>query len=142
MSGRYIPEKLKRAVQKRAKERCEYCQSWRWNAIHTFNIDHLIPLDKGGKSELNNLALSCGGCNSAKSNKITATDPLTKEEVPLYNPRRHNWNDHFVWSDDFLDIIGLTPIGRASVELLRLNRVGLRNLRRLAKMAGEHPPGN
>ncbi|MCB0553442.1 MAG: HNH endonuclease [Phaeodactylibacter sp.] len=142
MSGRYIPEKLRLAVQERAGERCEYCQSWRRNAIHTFNIDHLLPLDKGGKTELSNLALSCGGCNSAKSNKVTAVDPLTKEEVPVYNPRQHNWNDHFVWSDDFLEVIGLTPIGRASVQLLRLNREGLRNLRRLARMAGEHPPGD
>lgn len=140
MSGRYIPEKLKRAVQKRAKGRCEYCQSWGRNAIHTFNIDHLIPLEKGGKTELNNLALSCGGCNSAKSNKITAADSLTKDEVPVFNPRRHKWADHFAWSDDFLSVIGLTPIGRASIELLRLNRKGLLNLRRLTKMAGEHPP--
>ena len=52
MSGKYIPVKLKMAVRERAKERCEYCQSWRRNAIHTFHIDHLIPRDKGGKTEL------------------------------------------------------------------------------------------
>lgn len=140
MSGRYIPKGLKKTVINRAKERCEYCQSWQHNAIHSFHIDHLVPVDKDGKTELNNLAFSCGGCNSAKSDKVTAIYPVTKLVVTIFNPRQHKWEDHFAWSNDFLEIIGLTPIGRGSVELLRLNRPGLRNMRRLAKLAGEHPP--
>lgn len=81
MSGRYIPVKIRAEVIQRANERCEYCQSWMKNAIHTFNIDHIIPLDKGGKSNIENLALSCGGCNSAKSDKVTAIDSLTNTDV-------------------------------------------------------------
>ncbi len=88
------------------------------NVIHTFNIDYITPLDKGGKSNLENLALSCGGCNSAKSDKITAIDPLTNTDVVIYNSRTHKWNEHFAWSNDYLEVIGLTAIGRASVDLL------------------------
>ncbi len=94
MSGRYIPVKIRAEVIQRANERCEYYQSWMKNAIHTFNIDHIIPLDKDGKSNIENLALSCGGCNSAKSDKVTAIDSLTNTDVLIFNPRIHKWNEH------------------------------------------------
>ena len=35
---------------------------------------------------------------------------------------------------------GLTPIGRVTVALLRLNRDYVLNLRKLLMLAGEHPP--
>ncbi|WNZ24154.1 mitochondrial large ribosomal subunit protein uL30m [Leptolyngbya sp. NK1-12] len=34
------------------------------------------------------------------------------------------WSEHFAWSEDTTLIIGLTPIGRATVQTLRLNRAG------------------
>ncbi|MEZ5039824.1 MAG: HNH endonuclease signature motif containing protein [Saprospiraceae bacterium] len=140
MSGRYIPIELKIKILKRANERCEYCQSWMRNAIHTFHIDHVIPLDKEGETEFENLALSCSGCNSAKSTKIAAKDPVSKDMVSLFHPRQQKWEDHFVWSEDFIEMIGLTAVGRATIIHLRLNRIGLKNMRRLTTLAGEHPP--
>jgi hypothetical protein len=47
---------------------------------------------------------------------------VSGEIVPLYHPRRDRWDTHFVWSDDFLLIVGLTPTGRATVATLFLNR--------------------
>lgn len=140
MPGKTLSRKLRKMVIERAKSRCEYCQSWMHNAIHPFNIDHIIPEKEGGTNDLNNLALSCGGDNNNKGDKTKAEDPITKEIVPLYHPRKDEWSTHFAWSEDFLEIIGLTPIGRASVVLLKLNREGLRNMRRLTITAGEHPP--
>jgi len=110
------------------------------NAIHTFNIDHIIPLDNKGTTSLDNLALSCGGCNSAKSNKLTAIDPVTKQIAPIFNPRKQDWVEHFAWSDTFLKMLGLTPTGRASIKLLKLNRKGVINMRKLTMLIGEHPP--
>jgi hypothetical protein len=49
------------------------------------------------------------------------------------------WQDYFQWSDDDLLIIGKNPIGRATVELLQINREANINLRKLLKMAGMHP---
>lgn len=37
-------------------------------------------------------------------------------------------------------MLGRTPIGRATVEALHLNRPELVNLRRLLRDVGEHPP--
>jgi hypothetical protein len=60
--------------------------------------------------------------------------------VPLYDPRRHRWRDHFEWSPDFALIVGVTPTGRATVETLHLNRDKVVNLRRVLFAMGEHPP--
>jgi len=39
-------------------------------------IDHIVPLSKGGRDTLDNLALACVACNRAKGDKIPegATD--------------------------------------------------------------------
>ena len=71
-----------------------------------------------------------------------ADDPLTGELVPLFHPRQHEWQMHFAWSDDTLLIVGLSPIGRATVERLHLNRSGVRELRKILRDASKHPPGN
>jgi hypothetical protein len=60
--------------------------------------------------------------------------------MPLFHLRQQNWAEHFAWTEDFLHIIGLTPTGRATIELLRLNREGVVNLRKVLHLAGEHPP--
>jgi hypothetical protein len=57
----------------------------------------------------------------------------------LFNPRRQLWKQHFSWSEDFLQIIGRTPTGRATVEALHLNRPELVNLRRALLLIDEHP---
>jgi len=44
------------------------------------------------------------------------------------------------WSDDSTLVLGLTPIGRATVATLCLNREGVLNLRRTLYTLGEHPP--
>lgn len=53
-----------------------------------------------------------------------------------------NWKEHFMWSDDFLYIIGMTDIGRATVQSLYLNRAGVVNIRHLLLLSGKHPAQN
>jgi len=69
-----------------------------------------------------------------------AADSVSGEPVPLFHPRNHHWRDHFAWSEDGTEVLGLTPTGRATVVALQLNREGLVNLGRLLFAAGEHPP--
>jgi hypothetical protein len=59
--------------------------------------------------------------------------------VHLFNPRRQAWTAHFDWSEDLLEIIGLTPTGRATVAKLRLNREKARIIRSLLLDFGHHP---
>jgi HNH endonuclease len=135
-----IPAKLRRLVIARARGRCEYCLSPVSHAVSSFAIEHIIPVEKDGKTIASNLALSCQGCNNHKHIKTKAIDPLTKRQVPLFNPRRRKWNEHFAWNEDCSLVIGLTPVGRATVPALQLNRPGVVNLRQLLYAAGKHPP--
>ena len=105
-----------------------------------FTIDHVIPLTKSGIDTFDNLALACFHCNRRKGDKLTVLDPVTGEEVLLFNPRRNVWNEHFIWSADKLFIIGLIPIGRATVEALQFNRERVINIRAADIAAGRHPP--
>ncbi|MEA5549681.1 HNH endonuclease [Anabaena cylindrica UHCC 0172] len=140
MTDSKLTNQLKQEVRLRAKSCCEYCYSQEKFATHSFSIEHIKPLSKGGESNFDNLALSCQGCNNYKYNKTEIQDPVSREIVPIYHPQQQNWQEHFSWNENYTLIIGLTPIGRATVELLRLNREGLVNLRRILYAMGEHPP--
>jgi hypothetical protein len=104
------------------------------------HIKHLIPRAQGGSSERSNLWLSCARCNSYKVTQTEALDPQTGSRVALFNPRTQRWSEHFPWSDDGVRILGLTPAGRATVEVLRLNNPYIVPARRLWLLAGWHPP--
>jgi len=137
---RKIPEGIQNKVRIRANHLCEYCHaSEKWQYVR-FTVDHVIPLTKGGIDKLNNLALACFHCNRRKSDKLTAFNPQTGEEVSLFNPRRDAWNEHFIWSEDGLFIIGLTPVGRATIAVLEFNRERVINIRAADIAVGRHPP--
>ena len=112
----HISRKLREAVTERASGCCEYCRSQASFATEKFSMEHIVPKQLGGKATLDNLALSCLGCNSHKHTKILGRDPESGRDVPLYHPRKQRWLDHFEWREDFTIIVGLTPTGRATVE--------------------------
>jgi HNH endonuclease len=140
MTERYVPGALRRLVTERAAGYCEYCRCPAKYSAQSFAVEHIIPRHADGPTVADNLALACQGCNAHKSVKIIAVDPITSVSVPLFHPRQHRWRDHFSWSEDFTEIIGLTPTGRATVAVLQLNRAGLIHLRRVLYAFGEHPP--
>lgn len=140
MTDKYIPVELRRQVKERAGNCCEYCRYPGCYSPQTLSIDHIVPREAGGQTSADNLAQCCQGCNSHKSARMKALDPVSGAQVTLFNPRQQQWNEHFAWSEDFLFVTGLTPIGRATVEALLLNREGLVNMRRVLYAIGEHPP--
>ncbi|MBK8490432.1 MAG: HNH endonuclease [Saprospirales bacterium] len=140
MPRRYISESTKRAVEERADGRCEYCMSLRKFSPQPFIIEHIIPISKGGSDASENLALSCGGCNGPTNIKRRKRwIPLLATKL-LFQPRNYDWATHFEWDAEYLQIIGLTPTGRATINALRLNRQELINLREVCLQIGAHPP--
>jgi HNH endonuclease len=135
-----IPAGIRRLVEERASGCCEYCLSQQAFATHRFSIDHVIPPHFGGSNELENLALACQGCNNYKYTHLWAQDPLTETYQRLYHPRIDLWAEHFQWNENFSVIIGITPIGRATVHALRLNRDSLIKQRIIYRFYGVHPP--
>ncbi|MDB5332459.1 MAG: endonuclease [Phycisphaerales bacterium] len=140
MSEPRLSDKVRKAVAFRAGGCCEYCLSQARYSPDSFSIEHIFPRAAGVTDDLDNLALSCQGCNNRKYTTTSAPDPVTGESVPLFHPRRQQWADHFAWSDDFSHVLGLTPTGRATVEKFQLNRKGVVNLRRVLREVGDHPP--
>ena len=135
-----ISVRKKELLRSRAKGLCEYCQSPEQFSTYDFSADHIIPAGQDGDDDLNNLAFSCQGCNNHKYNKTEAADPVSGQTVPLFHPRKHIWVEHFRWNEDFSEIIGTTPTGRATIEALKLNREKLIALRKGLFLLGEHPP--
>jgi len=86
---------LVRRVEQRALGRCEFCRMYQALQGATFHLKHLLPSSRDGETNLDNLAWSCPGCNLHKANRIDALDPETRVLVPLFNPRRDCWDDHF-----------------------------------------------
>jgi hypothetical protein len=127
-------------IEARANGVCEYCKSPVQYAVQSFECEHILPAALGGETVLDNLAFACGGCNRCKSTKTTGIDPDNGQAVPLFHPRHQQWHDHFIWNEDFTLIIGMSATGRATINVLRLNRLGVVNLRRILITAGEHPP--
>lgn len=84
-------------------------------------IDHILPEAAGGSSDETNLWLACPRCNQYKGMQTHAVDEVTGERAPLFDPRRQRWQDHFAWEQGGLYIVGLTAIGRATVQALQMN---------------------
>ena len=131
---------LRQLVESRAANRCEYCLTPMEISTQPFEIEHIVPLSKKGLSTPENLALSCRGCNSHKYNKTEAKDDISDKKVPIYNPRTDQWKKHFAWDRNPLYLKGLTPIGRATIQALKLNRAQLISVRRILQQIHLHPP--
>jgi 5-methylcytosine-specific restriction endonuclease McrA len=116
---------LLRTVWQRARNRCEYCHIPADISLLPFQIDHIIAIKHGGLTTAENLALSCERCNSHKGPNIAGY--LEGHHIPLFNPRKDRWADHFTWNGPVL--VSKTPIGTVTLDVLAINlpyRVALR----------------
>ncbi len=71
----------RRAVRARAGGRCEYCHTLDGFVPDSFAVEHILPRAKGGRTRLQNLALSCPACNGHKYNKTEGVDPLNRTRI-------------------------------------------------------------
>ena len=103
-------------------------------------VDHITPLSYGGVTDIDNLCLACFHCNSYKSDFRIGIDLETHLESPLFNPRLDRWSEHFLWVNVGMELTGLTPVGRATISRLRMNRPEIVTARSAWIKAGMHPP--
>jgi hypothetical protein len=106
----------------------------------TFHVEHIIPRCQGGRSDLENLALACPGCNLHKASRITAIDPATGESVQLFHPILQRWSEHFRFNRHQIE--GLTPEGRATLEALHFNHPRRQRIREVEEIFGLYPPAH
>jgi HNH endonuclease len=137
-----IPEAVRLRVRAQAGDRCGYCRSLQKYVLGILEIDHIISKAAGGSDDEENLWLACRLCNSYKGAQVYAKDPITNQQVQLFNPRTQDWSLHFTWTHGDAYIAGLTPIGRATVVALQLNNPYAVTVREAWVSAGWHPPLN
>ena len=67
-----IPDELRQAVFERDNYTCQYCG----NVGGDLEIEHIIPVSKGGNNDIRNLVTACRACNRAKGHRM-----LTHQEL-------------------------------------------------------------
>jgi hypothetical protein len=111
-----LPASLVAEVQRRAGGTCEYCGVTEVASGGELSVDHYRPTSQGGTDELDNLVYACFRCNLYK-----AAYWADGGELALWNPRVESFAVHFVEAEDGT-LLGRTPVGVRTVEVLRLNR--------------------
>jgi hypothetical protein len=124
-------------IAQRAGYRCEYCRLHQDHAVKQHEPDHITPRKHGGGDEDDNLAWACFHCNRYKGSEVGAFDSETGQLVPLFNPRRQTWSDHF--SLDGATIQPLSPVGRVTILVLQLNLPARLEVRELLQQVGLYP---
>jgi hypothetical protein len=92
------------------------------------HIEHIVAKQHGGADDIDNLALACHRCNLHKGPNLSGMDPHTQILVRLFHPRRDRWSGHFAFEGAL--IVGISAIGRATVEVLAMNDTRRLELRR------------
>jgi hypothetical protein len=133
-----IPASLRRLTIQRANYRCEYCKIAQAGQVATFHIDHIVPVVANGETTAENLALACVSCSLKKGARQEIKDVETDTKVLFFNPRQQSWQEHFRW--DGVQIVGLTPVGRATIAALDLNREMMLSIRAEEELLCRHPP--
>jgi len=110
---------LRKLVIERAKNRCEYCLLPESVSLHKHEPDHIVPLQHGGQTDVNNLTLSCMRCNRYKGPNVGSFDPETGNLVPFFNPRTQDWANHFELNGAI--IRPRTAEARVTVKIFRMN---------------------
>lgn len=128
-----MDRELERLVGDRAEGHCEYCRLPTLEWLR-FQFDHIIAEKHHGPTDKDNLALSCFHCNSFKGPNISGVDPLTGKITRLFHPRRDAWDKHFEWNGVLL--VGRSPIGRTTIDVLRINHPRMVQLRRVLREEG------
>lgn len=51
--------------------RCHYCgEELEFSGKNKFQVDHFVPLSRGGSNWPSNIVIACAGCNAAKGDKM------------------------------------------------------------------------
>jgi hypothetical protein len=73
-----------------------------------FNIDHITPISKGGKDEIDNLQVTCVDCNELKSNKTSKKNNVPCPKHITNNVAKPNYKNNIVFKQCYkINNVGL-----------------------------------
>ena len=111
-----MDQRLRELVREPALRNWEYCGFPQQFSVRPFHCDHVVAQQHGGESVAENLAWACNHCNLHKGPNLTSIDPVTGQTTRLFNPRRDQWEEHFLWEGAIL--VGRTAVGRATANIV------------------------
>lgn len=101
---RPIPKRTRFEVFKRDKFTCQYCGKSAPDVV--LQVDHVIPVSKGGTNEIMNLVTSCLECNLGKSNVELNDDSaikVMKKQIDELAERRQQIEMMYEWQRGLID---------------------------------------
>jgi hypothetical protein len=88
-----LSKKIRFEVFKRDAFKCQYCGSV--PPLVVLEVDHIIPVSKGGLDEIDNLVTSCFDCNRGKSNRELTTMPQsTLEKTQQFKEKEEQYKEY------------------------------------------------
>ncbi|MEO8497167.1 MAG: HNH endonuclease signature motif containing protein [Planctomycetota bacterium] len=134
----YVSADLRRIVESRARNLCEYCLIHAEDTFYGCQVDHIVSEKHGGPTEVENLAFACAFCNRSKGTDVGSIAPSTGEFTRFFNPRTDRWSDHFELKG--IAIEPLTPIGETTARILGFNEPERMLEREMISNVGRYPP--
>lgn len=101
-----IPKSLRFEVFKRDSFTCQYCGRSAPDVL--LEVDHIIPVSKGGTDDLLNLVTSCRDCNRGKSAKLLSdSSAIKKQKAQLdeLNEKREQMEMMIEWKKMLMEMI-------------------------------------
>lgn len=123
VSNCYRHPDVKASILNETAEKCAYCES-KFAHVHWGDVEHIKPKNRfpGQFLDYDNLTLACAICNNKKSDYY-------REDAPILHPYVDTPEDHLVGLGPLLWHRNGSPVGQRSIDLLKLNREGLRERR-------------
>lgn len=98
----WIPNPIRRDLSIRSKGLCEMCKEKaksfkqdRWGILRfydqdakSFEVDHILPIYKGGKTDMGNLRLVCRKCNRSRKRKTEEYEQVTNEIIKSFTKQQ------------------------------------------------------
>lgn len=152
MGREKISKSIRFEVMKRDKFTCQYCGKSAPDVI--LEIDHIVPVTKGGDNTILNLITSCRDCNRGKSDKELSDDTAVKKQKKQLDDladRREQIEMMVEWRKELAQVVEqeidevedvfraytewtFTPRGRLSVKKL-IERFGISEVLEAAEIA-------
>lgn len=79
--SRYISNRLRSLVEIRDNSTCQMCGKDVRHDHIKIHIDHIVPYEWGGPTELENLQCLCSNCNEGKKNYVASENPQLMEQI-------------------------------------------------------------
>lgn len=118
--NRHISDNLRKKVELRSNNTCEYCLIPIKETYFGGEIDHILSLKHKGKTIFQNLALACQPCNRNKGSDLGSNAVFSNVLTRFFNPRIDIWSDHFIL-DKNSEIFALTEIGEVTINIFKFN---------------------